>query len=342
MNKLSKLTLSLIAVFSANSFAYEVSENIELGMYGDVSYSAYDELDASTFKSNTNIYGTYHFSEKINIHLDGIFQTNSSEIGKLESDYTTGDLYQGYIMLSSRSADIILGRFADFHPMGENALKTSDNLIHGQLSPLVVFGQSTYATIDGARFDYSLPLDDGKITTSFFGGIKTEKYGYDLDIGTELDVESTGYGINIHGQKGYHKFGVGFEMSYMDAVNLADVELTTGDVSFESIHFNYTFENDMMFSQNTYLLNNFEHDGESFDQDILDLKLGVKFMGFKPFIGYNIFENTTEKYETMSFGVKYDYKNKIGVLLKRDQIEQVEGKDQLDDNRLTATVFYNF
>lgn len=342
MNKLSKVSLSMLAVFSANSFAYQISDKVEVGLYGDMNYSAYDELNVSTIKSNTNLYGTYHFSENIHVHLDGIFQTNAAELGDVEPDYTTGDLYQGYVSLNSDSVNIILGRFADFHTMGENALKTSDNLIHGQLTPLVVLGQSTYATIDGGRFDYSIPLDEGKITTSLFGGLKTEKYGYDLDLGTELDVESTTYGLNIHGNKGFHSFGFGIEMSDMDKVNLAEAELVSGDMSFDGIHFNYTFENDVMFSQNTYLMNRFEYDGESYDQDVLDLKAGVKFKGFKPFVGYNVFENTTNKYETLSFGVRYDYRDSVGFIVKRDQIEQVEGESSLDDNRLTATLFYNF
>lgn len=333
-----------MAMASTSTFAYELNENVNFGLYGDVTYSQYDSSEIEDIKTSSNAYVELRFKENINVMLDYNYQYEQWSNDTVERDLSSDELYQAYVEFDGKSFALKAGRFADFYTKGQNSLDTMGAMVHSQIAPLLVFGQANYSTIDGVSLDYKYPLNDGQFVATFYGGIQTEQYNHDIEKAVNLSLKSDKYGLHVDAEKQDHRFLFGMEFSDIDE---GEVEGVTDDftdfenvVTYKSVYLTYQFENDFIFSDNTYLLNEYETTDDSYLQSVLDLKIGTNFKNFKPFVGYNIFEDQNDKYETITYGVRYDYKDKVGFVVKRDSIDKLAGS-ALEDQRWTASFIYN-
>ncbi len=344
MLKINKTALFVLAALSSSqTFSYEISENFKIGAYGDATFVNYDGTSDQVLKSNTNAYMDLEFKETFQLMLDVNYQTNDYQGGDdTESDFSEGDLYQAFVGFNTQSLGVKAGRFADFYVKGENALKIGNTMTDTSFAPLTVLGQARYSTIDGISVTYRSPLNDGVFSGSVYGGSNTQKYAYEQELGKELTGEGMKYGAHFDISKGYHTYIVGIHLAELDKVDLlnkvVDENKTNDYFNFYSA---YQYENDLMFSDNAFMYGKFDEGDEDIEQTIVDMKLGAKFIGFKPFVGLNYFKNMAEKYQTISYGVKYEYKG-VGAIVKRENIKKKEGLTDIDDHRLTASIFYNF
>lgn len=344
MLKIKTLALCVFsACVSSNALAYEVLDNFKVGAYGGATFADYDGSGTQVIKSNTNGYVDLEFKEKFQFMVDVNYQTNQQDLDSGESSsFNEADLYQAFAAYNTQSFSLKVGRFADFYAKGENALNVSEAIVDPSFAPLTVLGQSTYSTIDGLALTYRAPLHGGIFSGTFFSGNNTQKYAYDQEIGMELTGEGMKYGVHFNIEKGNHNFILGGHLAELDKVDLANkVVDDTKTNDYFNYYSAYRYDNDMFFSDNVFMAGKFDEGDTDIEQTIIDFKLGAKFMGFKPFIGMNYFKNMAEKYETMTYGVRYDYKG-IGAMIKRDQIEKKEGITDIDDHRTTFSVFYSF
>lgn len=346
MNNLTKVALSVMALTSANTFAYQITDNINTGMYGDATYSLYDASEVNDIKTNTNAYVELTLKKQFNLMLDYNYQWEQwSKDGEDDRTLSDGDIYQAYAEYTTNDFAVRAGRFADYYTKGHNALNQGNAMFSTSISPLLIISQSRYSVLDGVALDYKVPLNDGIFTATIYGGKQTEKYSNDVEKAVRFDMSSTKYGVHLDADKKNHRFLFGMEFTDIDEIEfdeeMEEFEPVKEYKSIQGVYVTYQFENEWIFSDNTYLLNKIEKDKDSHLENALDLKIGTNFNNIKPFIGYNIFDDESDKYQTISYGVRYDYQEKIGVIIQRDDLDKLEGGD-LKDHRWTASIFYNF
>lgn len=345
MFKMKTTTLFILATLSSSTaFAYEVKDNINTGLYGEVTFVDYDGTGTQILKSNTNAYVDLTFKEFFGIYLDVNHQTNNyEEKNGFDSDFSETDLYQGYASFDHNSFQLKAGRFADFHVKGDNALDLSKVIIDSSISPLTVLGQAKYSTIDGLAVTYRAPLNrNGVFSSTFYGGMNTQKYANDLEKGMESTSEGSKYGVHFDIKKEGHSFIVGAHVAELDKIDLSDLTLKSEKSNdYFNFYTAYKYEGDVFFSDNAFMYGKFDEGDIDIEQTVVDLKIGTNMKGFKPFIGFNSLENMDNKYTTMSYGIRYDFHG-FGAILKKEDIKQEEGEGDVEDTRFAASIHYKF
>ena len=232
MNKISKLALSIIAATSANTFAFEVTDGLEIGVYGESGISIYDEKEIDVIQSNSNAFIGYTFENNINVMLDYTYQYQEQSVENIKNDYSNGDIYQAYIAYEGLDFAFKAGRFADFYSKGSNSMNTMGSMVHVDISPFLILGQAKNSVIDGLSLDYKYPLDHGgQMRATVYGGTQTEKYSDEIENGTEATIESMKYGLHADIQKQGHTFIFGMEFSDIDTIETDEVKKVADDLT---------------------------------------------------------------------------------------------------------------
>lgn len=347
MKKISKLSLLTLSILSSNTaFSYEVYDSLSLGIYGDAEYSNNEfntKEDNTEIKSSTNAYINLNFKEKYTLMLDYNYQSLNLENDSIDKSEGIGNIYQAYAGYETQSVNLKMGRFANYNSKGYNSLFISDKLLTSTISNHNIIGDSRISFIDGASLAYIVPLEGGDFKTTIYGGINTQLSGTDsLDM--EEENESSIVGANIDMNANGHRFLSGVKYSsYSDGLKSGDLEITD-EVDKFTFYVTYQYESDRFFTDTTYRYDvldtneELEEDQSMPDQSIIDLKIGTKLYGFKPYIGYNEYEFTEDSNSTtISYGVRYDYKG-LGFVLEKNEREFESEKE----NVISGKMFYNF
>lgn len=342
MNKINKLGIAMLLTTSAFSVsAIEITKDFEVGAYGSVGYKSFENIDADSAFTSNNIYGEVTFDKlKVMIDVNGQFDQINIQ-GEDSKDMDNYDLYRAYISYDfNRSQHAKLGRIGAINFKGDNSLDIKSSMID-TTSPLKVFGHANYEHIDGALYRHSTALNNGKFETTFYGG-KTYMLSPTGD-----QYEGEQYTAMLSFNKNGHKFLTGYDggnYSNDSDSNLVSVD----DLGYENIYFTYQYENKTFFTDNTYVISNYDDNSVVSDTKVIDAKLGVKVRGLKPFFGYNQVEIGDSTIKTKTVGLRYDYKS-IGLILTRDDISgqeneevSIENFSQIDEEIYTAKIIYNF
>ncbi len=335
MNNFKKTLLAtMITVSASSAMAVEVTDNLSMGLYGSAKYEEVKDTDNKAFLTTQNVYASYIFADHFEVMVDFNAQLNSFDINGSDLDSETYEVYQAYLSYQhDESSEIIVGRFANINPKGYNSLNDMDSLIGVDMGPIKALGNASYTHIDGMLFRYNEPLNGGEFSATFYGGQQQIILGEEQEY-SGYKVAAT-FGFDIDG----HNFLTGYEIGELEDDNDFDVDLEK--VEYENYFITYQFETESFFTDNTYIVSNYE-DGDFEDSKILDLKLGVKMLGFKPFIGFNQTEIGDEKIDTNVYGVRYEFKNMVGLTLQRSATDGVYDGSDVDYEEYRVMVSYSF
>lgn len=343
MRNINKLALSFVlGCSSLSASAIEIYDGFELGAYGNLSYKDFKEDYSNSYSTSNNFYGKINFKEKFTVMIDFNALLDQLNFQNEESkDMDNYELYQAYLGFDmDRENHFKLGRIGSYNFKGENALDLKNSIIDST-NPLRVFGHPNYSYIDGFLYEYKKPINKGTFYFTFLGGNNymlngdNESYdGHKITALTSFD-------------KNNHRFLLGVDSgSYSD--NGENQIIFLDNLGYENFYITYQYENNEVFSDNTYIITNYDDNTTLEDSKMIDSKLGVKLLGFKPFIGFNKLDVNEKSVKTWTTGFRNDYKA-FAFIVTRDDIDSeefnmvsVEGSNELSEEVYTAKIVYNF
>jgi len=353
MSSVTKIALGIILSASAlSASAVEISKDIEVGMYGNLGYKDYKNQDLDSYFTSNNFYTQLKFG-KLKVKLDVNGQFDQINLQNEESqDIENYDLYQGYVSYEfNRSNKFKVGRMSSLNFKGEDSLNIKESMIDST-NPVNIFGNSNYQHIDGASYTHTMALNKGQFEVTLYGG---ENYMRGLGENSYEGDKFTGL---LSFYKNGHRFLTGMDRgSFTDSDDniMTDLDITVDDLEYENIYFTYQFENKTFFTDNTYVISNYDDNAIVKDRKIIDTKIGTKVNRFKPFFGFHQLEVEQSVIKTITYGIRYDYK-KFGFILSKSEVSgdyydyaTIDGLspsttplEDLDEEIYSAQIIYNF